>query len=38
MKKKTGNTGTTVAKALVPTDGSWGPAAIREALLKGLMV
>ncbi|KAK4246189.1 hypothetical protein C7999DRAFT_33404 [Corynascus novoguineensis] len=38
MKKKTGNTGTTVAKALVPTDGSWNAAAVRAALLAGRMI
>jgi hypothetical protein len=38
MKKKTGDKGTTVAKALVPTDGSWSAAQVRAALLAGRMI
>ncbi|KAK4035259.1 hypothetical protein C8A01DRAFT_38279 [Parachaetomium inaequale] len=38
MKKKSGNTGTTVAKALVPVDGPWSAARVRAALLAGLMI
>jgi hypothetical protein len=38
MRKKTGNTGTTVAKALVPADGSWSAATVRAALLTGRMI
>jgi hypothetical protein len=33
MKDKTGDKGTTVAKALVPTNGSWSAATVRAALL-----
>ncbi|KAK3293066.1 uncharacterized protein B0H64DRAFT_205336 [Chaetomium fimeti] len=37
MKQKTGKTSTSVAKALVPTDGSWSAARVRAALLAGRM-
>jgi hypothetical protein len=33
-----GNKGTSVAKALVPTDGSWNAAKVRAALLAGRMI
>ncbi|KAJ9148452.1 hypothetical protein NKR23_g4933 [Pleurostoma richardsiae] len=38
MDQKSKKNGTSVAKALVPTDGSWDAAAVREALLKGRIV
>jgi hypothetical protein len=38
MKKKTANTGTTVAKALIPVDGSWSAARVRAALLAGRLI
>ncbi|KAK3896602.1 hypothetical protein C8A05DRAFT_20457, partial [Staphylotrichum tortipilum] len=38
MKTKNKNAGTTVAKALVPTDGSWDAKAVRAALLKGRLL
>jgi hypothetical protein len=38
LKKKTSNNGTSVAKALVPTDGSWSAAQVRAALLAGRIV
>ncbi len=38
MNKKSKNSGTTVAKALVPIDGSWDAAAVRQALLDGILI
>lgn len=32
------NSGTTVSKALVPTDDSWDAAAVRQALLDGITI
>jgi hypothetical protein len=36
LKQKDGNRGTTFSKVLVPMDGSWDAATIREALLAGM--
>ncbi|KAI4595646.1 hypothetical protein KJ359_006635 [Pestalotiopsis sp. 9143b] len=38
MSKKSKNRGTTVAKALIPSDGSFTAADVRNALLEGLMI
>lgn len=37
-RRKSKNTGTTVAKALVPTDESWDAATVRKKLLDGRLV
>ncbi|KAK9364366.1 hypothetical protein V1509DRAFT_91962 [Lipomyces kononenkoae] len=38
MNEKSKKSGTSVAKALVPADGSWDAASVRQALLHGRMV
>ena len=38
MNKKSKNRGTTVAKALVPIDGSWDATAVKDALKKGRLI